>query len=103
MLHGYDKARPQVARRKNEARRGRLVDQCYSDSSDSEDEDTTEGDHQGNVFVHVSNFSITDAYVITPWLPKGDKASARDDKMKSGPLYARKLFQYICVRVNTLV
>ena len=62
-----------------------------------------EGDHQGNVFVHVSNFSITDAYVITPWLPKGDKASARDEKLKSGPLKARKLIQYICVRVNTHV
>ena len=81
MLHGYDKARPKkVARRKNEPKRGRLVDQCYSDSSDSEDEDTTDGDHLGNVFVHVSNFSITDAYVITPWLPKGGKASARDLK-----------------------
>ncbi|KAM7431011.1 hypothetical protein ABFA07_018351 [Porites harrisoni] len=45
---------------KNEPNRGRLVDQCYSDSSDSEDEDTTEGDHPGNVFVHVSeiDFSI---------------------------------------------
>ena len=32
MLHGYDKARPiKVARRKDEPRRGRLVDQCYFD------------------------------------------------------------------------
>ena len=54
------------------------MDPCYSDSSDSEDEDATEGDHQGNGFVHVSNFSVTDAYVITPWRPKGGKASARD-------------------------
>ena len=54
------------------------MDPCYSDSSDSEDEGATEGDHQGNVFVHVSNFSITNAYVITPWRPKGGKASARD-------------------------
>ena len=45
---------------KNQPNRGRLVDQCYSDSSDSEDEDTSEGVHQGNVFVHVSeiDFSI---------------------------------------------
>lgn len=36
-----------------------------------EDEDTTEGDHQGNVFVHVR--------VELPWLPKGDKASAKTE------------------------
>ena len=105
MLHGYDKARPiKVARRKNEPRTGRLVDQCYSDSSDSEDEDKTEGDHQWNVFVHVSNFSITDAYVITPWLPKGDKASARDGKLISGPLKAGNCeFNsiYLCSRKHT--
>ena len=105
MLHGYDKARPiKVARRKNEPRRGRLVDQCYSDSSDSEDEDKTEGDHQWNVFVHVSNFSITDAYFITPWLPKGDKASARDGKLISGPLKAGNCeFNsiYLCSRKHT--
>lgn len=45
---------------KNEPKRERPVGRCYLDSSDSGDEDTSEGDHPGNVFVHVSeiDFSI---------------------------------------------
>ena len=35
------------------------MDQCYLESSDSEDEDTSEGVHQGRVFVHVSQIDFS--------------------------------------------
>lgn len=45
---------------KSEPKRGRLVDESYSDSSDSEEDAASVGDAQGNEFVHVSelDFSI---------------------------------------------
>lgn len=45
---------------KNEPKRSRLVDDSYSDSSDSDDDTASLGGPQGNEFLHVSevDFSI---------------------------------------------
>lgn len=45
---------------KNEPKRSRLVDESYSDSSDSDDETASVGGPQANEFLHVSevDFSI---------------------------------------------
>lgn len=44
---------------KSEPKRGRLVDQCYSDSSDSDDDTASAGDPQENDFVHVSEIDFS--------------------------------------------
>lgn len=44
---------------KSEPKRSRLVDESYSDSSDSEDDTTSVGDTQGNEFVHVSEVDFS--------------------------------------------
>lgn len=45
---------------KSEPKRSRLVDESYSDSSDSDDDTASAGEPQGNEFLHVSevDFSI---------------------------------------------
>lgn len=44
---------------KTDSKRGRLVDESYSDSSDSEDDAASLGEPQGNEFVHVSEVDFS--------------------------------------------
>ena len=44
---------------KSEPKRSRLVDESYSDSSDSEDDTTSVGDPRGNEFVQVSEVDFS--------------------------------------------
>ena len=44
---------------KSEPKRSRLVDESYSDSSDSDDDTTSVGDPRGNEFVHVSEVDFS--------------------------------------------
>lgn len=44
---------------KSEPKIAKLVDQSYADSSDSEDDMPSEGDPEGNDFVHVSEIDFS--------------------------------------------
>lgn len=44
---------------KSEPKMAKLVDQSYADSSDSGDDTPSEGDPEGNDFVHVSEIDFS--------------------------------------------